>query len=547
MCNIAFSIEHSTDQLFLMDINGQIHNVNSAACQALGYQREELLGKNFAEIDQFLSVEVWDEFWNELENKQQLHFDSQHSRKNGTIVDVSILSRYIDLDGKNYICSIVKTANSLEQYYDQGQEEHESLKVLFEHAAVGMARLSPTGEFLQVNDALCRIIGYSREQIIARVLTLQSILKLENRDFCQNAMMALLAGEKSNFSGECQLQTPEAQQIWVNLSLSLVKDVSGMPLYFIGTFIDITLNKLNEESQKLAAAVLAHTHDGIMITDSEGTIQAVNPAFVQLTGYLESEVLGHNPRLLKSGRHTYQFYQDFWHSLKTKGHWRGEIWNRNKTGEVSPRMMTVNVIGEVADSNSRYVAIFSDISQLKESEAHLEFLAHHDSLTGLANRRLLEYRVEHALEAAERKRENLAILMIDLDHFKEVNDRLGHAAGDELLKIIATRLKARLRNMDTLARLGGDEFAVLLENPTNHAAAEYVAQAIMDALSVPVYLESGEEIFPGASVGISFFPHHGKRYSELMQQADRALYRAKGAGRRKFCWAESDFNHSTDV
>jgi diguanylate cyclase (GGDEF)-like protein len=197
-------------------------------------------------------------------------------------------------------------------------------------------------------------------------------------------------------------------------------------------------------------------------------------------------------------------------------------------------MMTISAIGNSAAEAVRYVSVFSDISKLKESEAQLNFLANHDPLTGLANRRLLEMRVEEALEFARRHRQPLSLLIIDLDHFKEVNDKLGHPAGDELLIEVGCRFSQRLRQGDTLARLGGDEFAVLLESPTDRESAGHVAESLLAQLDAPLTLKSGAEIKVRASIGVCWYPDHGERYSDLIQHADAALYHAKRGGRDTF-------------
>jgi diguanylate cyclase (GGDEF)-like protein/PAS domain S-box-containing protein len=297
---------------------------------------------------------------------------------------------------------------------------------------------------------------------------------------------------------------------------------------------EVSERKRVEESLRLAATVFEHTHDGVLITDMEQRIQSVNRAFTTLTGYEESEVVGQTPNLLKSGRHGQAFYQALWESLLSQGYWRGEIWNRRKNGEIYPELLTISAVTGTDGQTTSYVGIFADIGKLKESEMQMEFLAYRDPLTNLPNRRLLELRLEHALKLAVRRRQPLALLMIDLDHFKDVNDSLGHPAGDDLLQQVSARFARRLRRDDTLARLGGDEFAVLLESSEDSEDAGLVAQNLIDELADPVRLACGAEVSVGTSIGISLFPQHGECWADLLQHADAALYQVKKEGRNTF-------------
>lgn len=301
-----------------------------------------------------------------------------------------------------------------------------------------------------------------------------------------------------------------------------------------GVVMDVTERREAEEQLRLSAAVFESTQDAVMIADTQPRILAVNHAYQEITGYSEEEALGKNPNILKSGRHDRPFYQTMWASIKQTGHWQGEIWNRRKNGEIYPQWTTLSAVHNDQGEVTNYVGVFTDISQLKKTEARLARLAHYDPLTELPNRLLFHSRMEHALERAHRQNEQVALLLIDLDRFKDVNDSLGHPAGDELLQKVVARVRVRLRDEDTLARLGGDEFVVLLENLTQPQDAGRVAQEIIDTLAPVFRLNSGAEVFISASVGISLYPDHGATPSELTQHADAALYLAKGQGRHTY-------------
>ncbi len=285
------------------------------------------------------------------------------------------------------------------------------------------------------------------------------------------------------------------------------------------------------ETLRQAAAVFASTREGVVITDLQPSILAVNRAYTEITGYSEGQVLGKNPRIIRSGRHDEIFYQAMWASLHSVGHWRGEIWNRRKNGEIYPQWLTISTVCDEGGKPNNYVGVFTDITQMKQSEARLTHLAHYDPLTGLPNRLLVQSRLQHAIERAQRHHHRVAALYVDLDRFKNVNDSLGHPVGDELLIMLAARMKKRLREEDTLARLGGDEFLLMLEDIKEPREPAKLAQNLMSLLSLPFILPSGHEIFINASIGISLFPDDASSVTELIQHADMAMYQAKQEGR----------------
>jgi len=315
------------------------------------------------------------------------------------------------------------------------------------------------------------------------------------------------------------------------------------PGYVIGVR-DITERKQDEEGLRQAAAVFESTREGLMVTDPEKRIVRINPAFTRITGYTEDEVLGKTPQILRSGRHGKAFYQEMWDGITRTGHWQGEIWNRRKNGEIYPELMSIDVIKDSAGNLCNYVSVFSDISKLISTQAELDFLAHHDALTRLPNRLLLLSRLQHAMERAERDEKFLALLMIDLDRFKDINDSFGHVAGDELLQVVSAKLQADLRGIDTVCRFGGDEFAVLLEDISGTGDAAHVAHTIIQNLSEPSQLSNGVEVRIGASVGISIYPGQEATPEVMLQQADAALYQAKMAGRGRFVYFSEDLTQA---
>jgi diguanylate cyclase (GGDEF)-like protein/PAS domain S-box-containing protein len=300
------------------------------------------------------------------------------------------------------------------------------------------------------------------------------------------------------------------------------------------TFLDITQRRQSEEKLRLAAKVFENSLEGVMVTDARARILSVNPAFSTITGFGAGEVIGKTPAMLSSGRHDADFYEDLWRSVRETGSWRGEIWNRSKTGEVYPEWLSISTVLDDAGQVLNYVGVFSDISQIKQSEARLEHLAHHDPLTDLPNRVFFQSRLNHAIDVARRGGHRLGLLFLDMDGFKNINDSLGHPAGDELLRAIARRLGANLRAMDTLARLGGDEFVILLEDVGDSREAAVVAQNALALLRKPFQVAANQDVFIGASIGISLFPDDAEDATQLVSNADAALYQAKAQGRNTY-------------
>ncbi|MFS2094083.1 phosphodiesterase DibA [Pseudomonas sp. Pseusp11] len=317
---------------------------------------------------------------------------------------------------------------------------------------------------------------------------------------------------------------------WVAFSAGLIFIARARLFRCLGVGAKLRERNADRERLRQAAAVFDCTREGVLVTNSKGLIVHVNRAFMEITGYQCEEVLGQRPSMFKSGHHPPGFYQAMFATLDSFGEWSGEIWNRRKSGEIYPQWQTIRLVYDDQGRLSQYVAVFSDISAIKNSEHELTHLAHHDPLTDLPNRLLFTDRAGQAVASAQAHKRGCALLMIDLDHFKLINDSLGHSVGDQLLKTVAERLKALFGPGITLARLSGDEFAVLAENCPQPGHAAALAQRVIDGLKERFQIDR-HSLFINASVGISLFPSDALSAEQLLRNADSALFKAKSAGR----------------
>jgi len=299
--------------------------------------------------------------------------------------------------------------------------------------------------------------------------------------------------------------------------------------------------KSEEESQRLAGTVFTTSAEGILVTDRDANIIAINPAFTRITGYESADVIGQNPRILKSECHDAIFYEAMWRALLDAGQWQGEIWNKRKTGETFPEWLSIAAIYEADGTIDRYVATFSDITQRKQDEAQIWHQANYDFLTGLPNRALFLDRLSRAVADARRERHRVALMFIDLDDFKLINDTLGHSIGDLMLKETSVRLSACVRENDTVSRLGGDEFTIFLKGIGAEADAAIVAEKIIESLSLPFLLDENQATI-SASIGITFFPDDASDEESLLRNADMAMYQAKEMGRNTYSFFTKDMN-----
>ncbi|MEK7851666.1 MAG: EAL domain-containing protein [Deltaproteobacteria bacterium] len=292
---------------------------------------------------------------------------------------------------------------------------------------------------------------------------------------------------------------------------------------------------------RLAKNVFENSEEAIVITDTANKIISVNPAFERITGFTPEDMMGKDPKAMSSGRHDSEFYRGMWDSINKTGHWHGEIWDRRKNGELYPKWLSISTINDEKGGVANYIGIFADITERKKAEERLDFMAHFDALTGLPNRILLKDRTEQSIASSRRSDTKTGILFLDLDHFKNINDSLGHRIGDMLLKDMAERLKGLLRESDTVARIGGDEFVILLPDIIGLEDAAQVGRKIMDTMK-EAFAVDAHTFHTTASIGISLYPDDGEDYDALTKNADTAMYKAKEVGRNNYQFFTQEMN-----
>ncbi len=327
----------------------------------------------------------------------------------------------------------------------------------------------------------------------------------------------------------------DGQMLYVGSSFKVAQRDSEQ--YLMITLKDVTELQQMRNRLQLALQVFEHASDGILVTDIKGIIQYVNPAFAKHTGYSMDEIVGKTPGILKSGRHQEEFYQDIWNSLHTDGQWRGEIINKRKNGEHYSEWVVIDAVKNELGNVTMYCGIFRDLSERMKYEEKIRFHAYHDGLTGLPNRILFYEKINQCLASAKRYHHMMAVMYVDLDGFKHVNDNLGHDKGDLLLKAVADRLKECVRESDIVARMGGDEFTLILPEVEKRADVEIVAEKIKKQLN-QIFELLGCTVTISSSIGISFYPTDGEDVDSLVKKADNAMYQAKASGKNAYRFAD---------
>jgi diguanylate cyclase (GGDEF)-like protein/PAS domain S-box-containing protein len=440
-----------------------------------------------------------------------------------------IENRYVSI-----LNSIIKRqAHDIERIRQELDEKHVLSAVLHESLGVSLIIADPGKNVRYLNPAASALFELKREGIVGeQIEMLFSKIGMATDDL-RIALDEAQGGASYEFDITHQVRN---ETLHLHVRIAPIQDQNGNLLGFVQTIQDETDKRRTERKLKQAASIFENTIEGIIITDADANILSVNPAFTKITGYEEDEVRGKNPSVLSSGRQDKAFFKRLWESLQSSGYWQGELWNRRKNGEAYAEWLTISVILDTKNKVKNYIAVFADITSSKIAHDEFEFLAHHDPLTKLPNRLLFNARLTHSLSRIKRTGDNLAVLMIDLDGFKLINDEFGHQAGDRVLEVVAERLMANTRSEDTVARLGGDEFVVVLEDIMEVTGATDIAHKLIQEISQPIILDKNI-MSVTASVGIALSSIIGDNSKALISSADVALYQAKSDGKNKFICA----------
>ena len=440
-----------------------------------------------------------------------------------------IENRYV-----NILNSIIKRqADDIERIRQELDEKHVLSAVLHESLGVSLIIADPTKNVRYLNPAASALFEQTREGIVGEQIELLfSKIGMATEDL-RIALDEAQRGESHEFDITHQVRN---EMLHFHIRIAPIQDQNSNLLGFVQTIQDETEKRRSERKLKQAASIFENTIEGIIVTDADANILSVNPAFTRITGYEEDEVRGKNPSVLSSGRQDKAFFKRLWDSLRSSGYWQGELWNRRKNGETYAEWLTISVIMDADEKVKNYIAVFADITSSKIAHDEFEFLAHHDPLTKLPNRLLFNARLTHSLSRIKRTGDNVAVLMIDLDGFKLINDEFGHQAGDRVLEVVAERLMTHTRIEDTVARLGGDEFVVVLEDVMEITGATDIAHKLIQEISLPIMIDKNIMTVT-ASVGIALSSNIGDNAKALISSADSALYQAKKDGKNKFICA----------
>jgi diguanylate cyclase (GGDEF)-like protein/PAS domain S-box-containing protein len=519
-----FVSDHAPESIIWIDEQARIIYVNDETLREHGYTREELLAMTIPDFDPDFPADAWPGHWQELKQKGNLTFESRHFRKDGSVFPIEVSANFVKFEDKEFNVAYVRNITRRKQT----EEKLLITQFVSDQAPDSIFWMDEQARIVYVNEATCRERGYTKEELLA-----MSIFDIDP-DLPADAWPDIWQElrEKGSLTMESRHRRKDGSIFPIEVSANLVK--FGDKEFDVAYVRNITQRQKNEAELRIAA-VAFESHETLIITDVDGVILRVNHAFTENTGYTPEEVVGNTPRILKSGRHDAEFYREMWETLQRTGAWQGEIWDRRKNGEIYPEWLTISAVKGSSGIVTHYVGSHIDITARKAAEEEIQLLAFYDPLTRLPNRRLLMDRLQHAAASSARSGRQGALLFIDLDQFKTLNDTLGHDIGDMLLQQVAQRLESCVREGDTVARLGGDEFVLILEDLSEQtveagAQTEAIGEKILITLTQPYQL-AAHVCRSTPSIGVTLFAGHQSTLEELMKQADIAMYQAKKAGR----------------
>ena len=548
--NIAL-LRNASDGIHILDYDGNVLEASDSFCSMLGYSREEVIGMN---------VSLWDAGFTDaaakltivrqqFKNPNRSQFETRHRRKDGTIFDVEVSGMVLELDGKPALFNSSRDVTDRKRMEAHMLKERNFISAVVNSAGVLVVVINREGLVTHFNKLAEEFTGYLFKEIKDIPFSWERFLLPEQRQGVRSVFEGIKSGKISPSYENYWVSRNGEQRLfaWAN---TLLFDYENQMEYVIAVGTDISERKLAEDELRIAATAF-ESQEGMSITDATGIILRVNRSFTDITGYLPEDVLGKTHHIVRSGRHDAGFYAAMQDSLNSTGEWSGEIWNRRKSGEIYPEHLTITAVKNSDGIVTHYVSTLTDITLTKAAEDEIKHLAFYDPLTRLPNRRLLLDRLRQALNSVARSNWTVALLFIDLDNFKTLNDTMGHDVGDLLLQQVATRLESCVREGDTVARLGGDEFVVMLENLNKNLICaaeqtELVGNKILETLNLTYQLAT-HEYRNTASIGATLFNDNRQAIDELLKQADIAMYQSKQAGRNSLHFFDPTMQQSINV
>ncbi|ERE05287.1 PAS domain S-box protein [Pseudogulbenkiania ferrooxidans] len=529
--DLRLVLNEAGDAIWVTDVDGYFIFSNPAACRLTGHSLDELREMHIHDLVAPECLGLLAEHLAKINNGSFLRFEWKLRLKKGGAVSVDLTS------GKMKDGRYIAFGRDLTEQHRAEQELRDRERQLARVIAgsdQGFWDWNLKTNRFQISPRWESMLGYGPGEMHITADSWYEHLHPDDVALVRDSIQRNLRGELNSHEVEVRCRTRGGDWRWI-LSRGRVVERSeqGEPLMMSGTHTDITERKVFEQTQKEAAAVFDSSYEGILMVNPDGVITKVNNAFSRITGYSAEEAIGQKPSLLSSGKQPISFYEELWNSVKGHDFWRGELWNRRKNGELYAELLSISVVRDEQGEVQHYIGIFSDISQLKQHEAELDRVAHYDPLTGVPNRRLLSDRLRQAIVRANRSGKSCAVCFLDLDGFKAVNDKYGHAVGDQLLVAVSNNLKAILRGDDTLARLGGDEFVVLLSEVGGAEECMLVLDRVLATASQPMPVGDAA-VSVTASIGVSLYPQDNVDPDTLLRHADQAMYLAKDAGKNRY-------------
>ncbi len=525
--------ESKIPMLLIDPTDGSIEDANAAACSYYGYgQKEELTALKVHQINQLTHDEVDAEIARAREEKRN-HFYFVHKLSDGSLRNVEVHSGPVEIGGRQLLFSIIHDITDRRNAEKSLEELNRDFLTLLENTSDFIYFKDKESRFRFCSQTLARITGHSswREMVGKHDL---EVFPPDTARIYNEEEIPIFRDGVSLLNRVDPYYDENGNQGWVNTNKWPVLDDDGKTVLGIfGISRDVTAQHAAEERLEIAASVFQNASEGILITDAEANIIEANDAFCQISGYSREEMLGQNPRFLKSGHHNPQFYTEMWRTLQSKGFWHGEIWNRRKNGGLFACRTAITAVQSREGNIHRYIGLHADVTEFLRHHEEMEHMAYYDALTQLPNRLLLSDRLSHSLSMADRNKTIVAVCYLDLDTFKPVNDQYGHKAGDLLLIEIAKRLKHCVRAEDTVARLGGDEFVLLLTELKGEQEWQNVVNRVLISVRDPFTVPQGERVRVSASIGISVYPRDRVNCEQLLMHADLAMYQAKEHGRNQ--------------